>query len=185
MAGAPRRLTSSEDVAHIILTGFMGTGKTEVGRRLARALGRAFVDTDRLVETKAARSVSEIFARDGEAGFRALERDAVAEACALPDAVIATGGGALVDAENRRRLAAAGPVVCLTASPEEILRRIGTAESRPLLAGCGSHAERIARVRELLAARATAYGSATRTIDTTGLTVDQTVERVRAAVEVR
>jgi shikimate kinase len=163
----------------------MGSGKTEVGRRLARALGRAFVDTDRLVEAKAGRSVSDIFTAEGEAGFRALEREAVAEACGLPDAVIATGGGALVDAENRRRLAAAGPVVCLTASPEEIVQRIGTAESRPLLAGCRSDAERIARVRELLAARATAYGSVTHAIDTTGLTIDQAVERVRSAVEVR
>jgi shikimate kinase len=172
-------------VAHIILTGFMGTGKTEVGRRLARALGRAFVDTDRLVETKAQRSTSEIFARDGEAAFRALEREAVAEACALPQAVIATGGGALVDPDNRRRLAAAGPVVCLTASPAEILRRIGDARTRPLLAACASDAERIARIEMLLAERKTAYGSATHTIDTTGLTVDQTVERVRAVMEAR
>src|SRR5262245_27042785 len=103
----------------------MGTGKTEVGRRLARKLGRTFVDTDRLVETKAGRPVSAIFATEGEAHFRALEREAIAEACAIPDAVVATGGGALVDPGNRRRLAEAGPVVCLTASPEEILRRIG------------------------------------------------------------
>jgi shikimate kinase len=172
-------------VAHLIITGFMGTGKTEVGRRLARALDRTFVDTDRLVEAKAGRSVSAIFADDGEAAFRALERDAVAEACALPDAVIATGGGALGDPESRRRLAAAGPIVCLSASPEEILRRVGRAETRPLLATCGSDAERLARVRELLAARATMYGSATYQVDTTGLDVEQVVTRVRAAVEAR
>src|SRR5688572_21188882 len=118
----------------------MGTGKTEVGRRLARALGRTFVDTDRLVEAKAGRSV----------------------------AVIATGGGALVHPENRRRLAEAGPIVCLTASPQEILRRVGRGETRPLLAGATSDAERLARIRKLLDERATAYGSATHTIDTTG-----------------
>jgi shikimate kinase len=156
-----------------------------VGRRLARALGRTFVDTDRLVEAKAGRSVAAIFADEGEGGFRALERAAVAEACALPDAVIATGGGTLVDPENRRRLAAAGPIVCLTASPEHILSRVGSAPGRPLLAGCRSDAERLARIRDLLAARATAYGSATHTIDTTGATLDQVVERVRAAVEAR
>ena len=126
-----------------------------------------------------------IFAEQGEAGFRALEREAVAEACALPDAVLATGGGALVDAENRRRLAAAGPIVCLTASPEEILKRVGGGATRPLLAACTSDAARLARIRELLAARATAYGSASHTIDTTGATLDQVVERVRAAVEAR
>jgi len=163
----------------------MGTGKTEVGRRLARKLGRTFVDTDSLVEAKAGRSVAAIFAERGEASFRALEREAVAEACALPDAVLATGGGALVDPENRRRLAAAGPIVCLTATPEEILRRVGGGESRPLLATCASDAERLARIRDLLVARATAYGSVTHTIDTTGATLDQVVERVRAAVEAR
>jgi shikimate kinase len=163
----------------------MGTGKTEVGRRLARALGRTFVDTDRLVEARAGRSVAAIFMDEGEAGFRSREREAVASVCGLPDAVIATGGGTLVDAENRRRLAAAGSIVCLTASAEAILRRVGAAESRPLLAACASDAERLTRIREILAARATAYGSATHTIDTTGLTVDQVVDRVRAATDVR
>lgn len=169
-------------MTQIILTGFMGTGKTEVGRRLARVLGRTFVDTDRLVETKAGRTVAEVFASGGEAAFRALEREAVAEACGIPDAVVATGGGALVDPENRRRLAAAGPIVCLTASPEAILERVGSGSERPLLADAATDAERLDRIRALLAARATAYGTAAHTIDTTGLTLDQVVERVRSAV---
>ena len=100
----------------LVLTGFMATGKTEVGRLLACRLGRPFVDTDGLVETAARCSVAQIFAGDGEAYFRRLERDAVEEACAVPDAVIATGGGTLLDPDNRRRLVGAGPVVCLTAS---------------------------------------------------------------------
>jgi len=103
-------------VPRLVLTGFMATGKTEVGRLLARRLGRPFVDTDGLVETAARCSVAQIFAGDGEAYFRRLERDAVEEACAVPDAVIATGGGTLLDPDNRRRLVGAGPVVCLTAS---------------------------------------------------------------------
>jgi shikimate kinase len=169
-------------VTHIILTGFMGTGKTEVGRRLAQELGRTFVDTDRLVETTAGRTIAEVFASEGETGFRARER---AEACALPEAVVATGGGALTDPENRRRLAAAGPIVCLTATPEEILRRVGAAEDRPLLAGATSDAARLDRVRELLAARSAVYAGVSHTVETTGLTIDQVVERVRTAVEVR
>jgi shikimate kinase len=172
-------------VSQIIIAGFMGTGKTEVGRRLARALGRPFVDTDRLVETRAGRRVHEIFAAEGEARFRALEREAVAEACGIPDAVVSTGGGAVVDPENRRRLAAAGPIVCLTATPEAILARVGDPKTRPLLAGCASRAERLARIRELLAARETAYGSATHVVDTTGLTADQVAARVRDLVEAR
>ena len=163
----------------------MGTGKTEVGRRLARALDRTFVDTDRLVEARAGRSVAAIFAGEGEAGFRAREHQAIDAACGLPDAVIATGGGTLLDPENRRRLAAAGPIVCLTASAEVILRRVGASGSRPLLASCTSDEERLARIREMLAARAAIYGGATHTIDTTGLTVDQVVDRVRTATDVR
>ena len=165
--------------------GFMGTGKTEVGRRLARSLTRTFVDTDRLVEARTGRSVAAIFNDEGEEGFRSREREAVAVACALPDAVIVTGGGALTDPENRRRLSAAGPLVCLTASPEDILRRVGASGTRPLLASCTSDTERLTRIREMLAARNSVYGGATHTIDTTGLTVDQVVDRVRAAVDVR
>src|SRR5439155_877134 len=96
-------------------------------------------------------SVAQIFATDGEAHFRALERHSVEEACAVPDAIIATGGGTLVDAENHRRLAAAGPVVCLTASPEEIARRVGDVSSRPLLVG--HNGDRLPRRRTLLAER--------------------------------
>jgi len=167
-------------VANLILTGFMATGKTEVGRLLARRFGCPFFDTDGLVETAARRTIAQIFASDGEAHFRALERDAVEEACAVPDAVIATGGGTLLDPENHRRLAAAGPVVCLTASPEEIGRRVGDVSSRPLLVG--HNGDRLARIRTLLDERAPVYALATHTVDTSGLTVEQVAERVQALV---
>ena len=164
----------------IVLTGFMATGKSEVGRRLARVLGRTFVDTDRLVEAEAGRSVAQVFASAGESAFRALERAAVERACAMPDAVIATGGGTLMDPESRQRLSAAGPIVCLTASPDTILRRVGESSSRPLLAGAE---DRLERIRTLLQQRKALYGAATHTVDTTGLTVEQVVERVRDLVE--
>jgi shikimate kinase len=167
-------------VAHVILTGFMATGKTEVGRRLARVLGRPFVDTDGLVEADAGRSVAEIFATEGEARFREREREAVTRACAVPDAVIATGGGTLLDPDSRRRLAARGPIVCLSATPEEIVRRVGDPGNRPLLAG--ANGSRVERVRELLAARADVYRLATHAVDTSGLSVDEVVERVRTLV---
>jgi shikimate kinase len=170
-------------VSHIVLTGFMATGKTEVGRRLARLLQRPFVDTDGIVEAAEGCSVAQLFATRGEAGFRALERAAVEQACAMQDAVIATGGGALLDPENRRRLAAAGPIICLAASPEDILRRTGAGASRPLLAG--ANGDRLARIRALLAERAPAYAVATHTIDTGGLSIDEVVERVRSLVSGR
>jgi shikimate kinase len=165
----------------VILTGFMATGKTEVGRRLAHLLGRPFVDTDELVVAAAGRSIAEIFAREGEAHFRTLERNAVVQACTVPEAVIATGGGTLVDPENRRRLCAAGPVLCLTAAPEEILSRVGDPATRPLLAEQVAD-ERLARIQALLDERATAYAAAAHAVDTTGLSIEQVVERVRALV---
>ena len=168
-------------MAQLILTGFMGTGKTEVGKRLARATQRAFVDTDKLVEVAAGRSVAEIFASEGEAHFRTLEREAVRQAVAVPEAVVATGGGALLDAESRRLLLQAGPVVCLTATPEEILRRVGGADDRPLLRG-GTPAERLAKIREILAAREASYQLATHRIDTTGRSIDDLVGEIRSLV---
>ena len=172
-------MSGASEVPQIVLTGFMGTGKTEVGRRLARALGRPFVDTDDLVAAAAGRPVPEIFATDGEPRFRALERSAVEQACGVPEAVIATGGGTVLDPENRRRLAAAGPIVCLSARPEDILRRVRDAASRPLLAGAR---DRLGHIRTLLDERGPTYALATHTIDTTGLTLDQVVERVRELV---
>ena len=167
-------------MAQIVLTGFMATGKSRVGRRLAEILGRTFVDTDSLVEAAAGRTVAEVFAAEGEAAFRARERAAVEQACGVVDAVVATGGGTLVDPENRRRLFAAGPVVCLSATPQEILRRAPDAASRPLLAS--ANGDRLTRVEALLAERAAVYGLAAHQVDTTGLSVDEVVERVRALV---
>jgi len=163
----------------MILTGFMATGKTEVGRRLAALLDAPFLDTDALVESTTGRTIADIFARDGEPSFRALEREAVERACRVADAVVATGGGTLLDADNRRRLADAGPVVCLTATPEELVRRVGGGADRPLLA---DFSDRLGRVRALLDERAEAYASAAYTIDTTGLRIDDVVERVRSLV---
>src|SRR5260221_10994223 len=108
----------------IVLTGFMGTGKSVVGRRLATRLGRELLDTDTLIERDAGRPVREIFAADGEPHFRELERAAVAEACAAGDVVVATGGGTLIDERNFQALASGGLLVCLTASPRTIARRV-------------------------------------------------------------
>jgi shikimate kinase len=169
-------------MAQVILTGFMGTGKTEVGRRLARATSRAFVDTDNLVEVAAGRSIPEIFAAEGEDRFRALEREAVRQAVAVPDAVVATGGGALLDSESRRLLLAAGPVVCLTATAEEIHRRVeASAGERPLLTA-GGPGERLAKIRALLETRDASYRMATHRIDTTGRSVDEVVAEIRSLV---
>ena len=159
----------------IVLTGFMGTGKSEVGRRLAKRLGRAFVDTDELVEVRAGKSVATIFADDGETRFRALERQAVADAAGREGAVIALGGGAVLDRANVDTVRANGVLVCLTARPDVILKRLGDVRQRPLLAGGDPRAN----VARLLDERRDAYATADITIDSSDRSADEVVEEIR------
>lgn len=157
----------------IVLTGFMGTGKTAVGRGLAARLGRELLDTDALVERATGRSVREIFAADGEPRFRELEREAVATACAAGDVVISSGGGTLIDERNFAALAQNGLLVCLTATPRAIARRVrGSVAERPLLHG---HPSLTGRIRELLEQRAPLYSRIPLQIDTSNLSVDEVV----------
>jgi shikimate kinase len=118
------------------LTGFMGTGKSAVGRALARRLRRPFVDLDAEIERGAGAAVAEIFARRGERAFRRLERAALAEAARRRGAVVALGGGALLDASSRALVARTGTLVRLTCARRELARRLrGSRAARPLLAG--------------------------------------------------
>jgi len=161
----------------IVLMGFMGTGKSEVGRRLAQRLGRAFVDTDQLIEEHAGKRVAAIFAEDGEAAFRALERDAVRDA-ARGGTVISVGGGAVLDSENVRVLRAAGLLVHLTARPDVILERVGDPRSRPLLGD-----DPRAAVTRLLAEREPSYAAAADvTIDTSDRSADEVVQDIQQAL---
>jgi shikimate kinase len=119
---------------HIVLIGMMGAGKTTVGSRLARALDRPFIDSDVQVEQRTARTVREIFETDGEAAYRALESEVLAEALASEEpAVIAAAGGTILDPNNRRRMKDFGTVVFLEAAPSELLPRVGGQDHRPLL----------------------------------------------------
>ncbi|MGB1251777.1 MAG: shikimate kinase [Candidatus Promineifilaceae bacterium] len=122
-------------MANIILTGFMGTGKTTVGKLLATRLGYAFVDTDQVIEEQAGRSISRIFAELGEAAFRQIERDVAKQLAERDQLIISTGGGMMLDPANVAALSRTGRIFCLVATPEEILLRItGDDEHvRPLL----------------------------------------------------
>jgi shikimate kinase len=158
----------------------MGAGKTTVGLECATRLDRPFVDVDEVVEVAAGRTVPEIFAVDGEGAFRALERTALVDVCASPQPlVIACGGGAMVDPENRGRVRAAGCVVWLTADPATLAARVGEGTGRmqrPLLAGSEPAVTTLERMAEL---RAPSYESAAHVVvDTVGRTVDQVADRV-------
>ncbi|HEX4529810.1 MAG TPA: shikimate kinase [Acidimicrobiia bacterium] len=162
---------------HLVLIGLMGAGKTTVGERCAELLHRPFLDTDQLVEANTRMGVADIFRHHGEQQFRVLERDAVADACASPEPlVIACGGGAVLDPENRRRLRACGLVVWLRASPAVLGTRVETGVDRPLLAGA---APPLATLERLSAQREPAYEAAAEVqVDTE----DRSVDEVAAAV---
>lgn len=119
---------------HLILVGMMGSGKSVVGRRVAQRLGRRFVDSDAQVEARTGRTVREIWEAEGEAAFRKLEAEALAEALAAEEpTVIAAAGGTVLDPDNRKAIEAGGTVIWLRAAPETLAARVGRRDHRPLL----------------------------------------------------
>jgi shikimate kinase len=144
----------------IVLVGFMGAGKTTVGRELAALLGWEFVDLDHRVEEKAGRRVAEIFDGDGEAAFRALELDAAREAMRRERIVIAAGGGAFAQDATRAVLSAGATTVWLKCALPALLQRIGRGGGRPL-------GRNRATIPALLGERERVYRLAALTVDTT------------------
>jgi len=165
----------------IWLVGMMGAGKSSVGPLLARSLQRRFVDSDREIERTAGMAVAEIFAVEGERGFRERERALVDTLSRAAD-VVALGGGAIAQPGAAERLAAAGTIVYLKASPEELLRRLGDCSNRPLLGGLEPAARR-AKLERLLAERASAYETAAIAVDTEGHTPEAVVEVILRRLE--
>ena len=152
----------------------MAVGKSAVGRNLAKRLGRRFVDLDRLIEKSAGMKVRQIFEQKGEAYFRQLEKQALAQVLAKDGQVIASGGGVVLDDDNLAMLREQTLLVGLSASTETILRRVGDRATRPLLKG----ADRRERIEELLKSRQARYAQAHVTIDTGDLTLNQVVDKI-------
>ncbi|MGH7864863.1 MAG: shikimate kinase [Candidatus Binataceae bacterium] len=174
----------------LILTGFMGPGKSAVGALIAQRLTWRFVDTDSEIVARAGRPISKIFGDYGEPRFRRLESEMIAEIAADPNlcpqcngprpAVIATGGGALADERNFDALKGAGVIICLCARPEVIQRRVArSAKSRPML--MAAHKPLLERIHELLSERAPVYAKADATIDTSDLTMAEAAHKVLGA----
>ena len=165
---------------NIILTGFSGTGKSKVAAEVARILGWQLVDTDEDIVSRRGKEVADIFADEGEAAFRRLEREALAQACSGDGKIVATGGGVLMDAENRRLLFESGLVVGLEARPETIYQRLvqrnigRSPEERPMLAG----SDTLTRIRGLKAERQPFYSLAQWVVQTDGLSESQVAAEV-------
>ena len=193
-------------MTNIILTGFMGTGKTTVGQIVAQRLNRPFVDMDAEIERRMGKAISRIFAEDGETAFRHIEAALCQYLGAGDNHVIATGGGALVNPANRAAMQPSGVLICLDATPEEIMRRVGRkgasrraltsrqrrapasrqgvsrhAPTRPLL----DVADPTARITELLAARYDAYAAIPWHINTTGRDVDAVAAQILTLADTR
>jgi len=160
----------------IALIGFMGTGKTAAGRRLAEKLGKEYLELDDIIERKAGRSIPEIFRSEGEIGFREREIGATAEIAGRKNAVIACGGGIVLNKINIDRLRGECVIVCLTASPAVILKRTSAdKDGRPLLAV----PDRVRQIKELLDFRRPFYDRAADfKINTSKRTVETVVARI-------
>lgn len=160
---------------NIILVGFMGTGKTVVGKALAEVLQFKYIDTDLMIEADAKMSIPDIFVNLGEDTFRQMESDAVKRITHLNKYVIATGGGVVLKDDNIDLLKKTGTVICLTATPEVILSRTQSNDYRPLLQ---TH-DPMKKIKTLLHMRDPQYRKAADyTIDTSNLSVKTIVETI-------
>jgi len=164
---------------NIILVGFMGTGKTAVGRVLAKRLGLRFVDMDDIIEEREGMKISEIFDKKGEGYFRHAESKVARDIALQSGLVVAAGGGAVIDEENVRNLKSNGIMFCLVATPETIFDRTKGHSHRPLL-NVSDPKEKIA---ELMTKRAEYYARADYRVDTGNLSVDGVAERIMELIK--
>ena len=159
---------------NIVITGFMGTGKSAAAKELARKLGMKFIDMDQIIEERQGTSISDIFDRYGENYFREQENELAKELSQKENMVIATGGGTLLSSDNARRLGQAGEIVCLYADSQTIYNRVKRKNDRPLLKGENVLGE----IDHLLEERKKAYAKIKWKIDTTNLNIQEVTEKI-------
>lgn len=159
---------------NIVLTGFMGTGKTSVSRELSRITGMRVIDMDAEIEKQEGMKISEIFSSFGEPRFREIETEIAKKTASKHDVIISAGGGAVLREENVKALSGTGDIVCLWAEPEEILKRTGRSDDRPLL----QVEDPLKKIKELLDFRRPFYEKAGLRIDTDGLSPREVAEEI-------
>lgn len=152
----------------------MGTGKTVVGKELAKIKKWQFLDLDDLIELREKRCIADIFAKDGEPYFRKIEKLVLRQVAREKKFVVACGGGIVIDPENIKVMKATGKVICLSATPEVILKRTKKTTHRPLL----NVADQKKQIELLLKLRAPYYAQADKTIDTSNISVKKAVEKI-------
>ncbi len=167
-------MTVDEGFDGVVLVGFMGSGKSSVGRELAWRIGAEFVDVDDWIEKTAGRPIRDLFDQEGEPAFREREKAALKEILSVKGRVVATGGGAFLDDANRMLLKSYGPVVYLEVAAETVLRRLAKDTRRPLLRGD----DRENVVRGLLGRRIPGYRQADHAVSTDGRSVEEIAERI-------
>jgi shikimate kinase len=159
---------------NIYLVGFMGTGKTAVGKELAKKKKLQFVDLDELIELREKRTIFDIFAKNGEPYFRKVEKRVLKEVSREKKFVVACGGGIVLDKDNIKIMKETGIIICLTASPRVILKRTSAYHHRPLLNVSNPHKQ----IELLLKLRAPYYAQADKTIDTSKISIKEVVEKI-------
>jgi shikimate kinase len=159
---------------NIILTGFMGTGKTVVGRKLSKVLNMEIIDVDTEIEKSQQMTINEIFKQFGEPRFREIETEMIQKLSEQKDVIISTGGGAVLKQENMDALRRQGIIICLMASPETILKRTSYNSNRPLL----KVKDPFGKIKELLHARKPFYEKSDIIIDTEGKTPSEIAEEI-------
>jgi shikimate kinase len=174
----------------IYLTGFMASGKSTVGYALAQALQKDFFDLDQEIEIRLDKTISQIFQDEGPAFFREIEREVLIDLAKLKNAVIALGGGTLLEVENLMLVQQTGIAICLTATPAETWKRIEDTEKRKLIVGSKTAGRVLSttnqiyrRIESLMLIRKPGYEQSEIIIDTTNKTIPQIVQEILMLLE--